>query len=46
MKLENSSLYNINGGGFSLSLGIIITAAVVFVAGILDGIVNPQKCDR
>jgi len=43
-KLENKELEKINGGELSVMAVLGITALAVFIAGIIDGIVNPRKC--
>lgn len=46
MKLSNKELNNIKGGGFFTATGTIIaTLIAAFTFGVLDGIVNPQKCN-
>lgn len=42
-KLKSKDLENIIGG-FSVWMGIGIAAIVVFLAGVLEGITNPNKC--
>ena len=42
--VDNKELKNINGGGISIGLAIGIGTAIVFVIGIIDGFVNPDKC--
>lgn len=41
MKLNEKELKQINGGG----IGLLITAGIVFLAGLLDGYVRPSKCN-
>ena len=45
-KLSKEELININGGAISWSLVTGISAAIVFIVGIIDGIVRPVKCYR
>lgn len=46
IKLNNEELTKINGGGvLSKSLWGLIGGAVVFLIGVLDGIVSPKKCN-
>jgi len=35
-------------GGFKISMGVIagIGAAIVFVIGLIDGYINPNKCSN
>ncbi|MFI3260561.1 MAG: hypothetical protein R3Y13_02490 [bacterium] len=44
-KLNNKELCEINGGAMSLTTYIGIGLVVSFALGILDGIINPQKCN-
>ena len=45
-KISKDELQEINGGGISL-LGIAgIVAGVVFVVGVIDGYVQPKKCNE
>ncbi len=32
-------------GGFSVWAGLVITAIVIFVVGIVDGFVHPKECE-
>ncbi len=43
MKLKAEELKEIAGGGWTL--GIIITAGVVFLIGVIDGYIRPLKCN-
>ena len=45
-ELKKEELININGGAVSWSLITGISAVVVFIVGIIDGIVRPVKCYR
>ena len=42
-RLEKNELEEIKGGGFWKAVAII--AGVVFVIGLIDGIVNPKRCN-
>ncbi len=45
-KLSNEELMEVTGGGvFSKAVWGIIGGAVVFLIGVLDGIVSPKKCN-
>ncbi len=44
MKLSNLELSSINGGGISFGVGVCIVAGLAFLAGALDGWMNPIKC--
>lgn len=42
--IQNKELDNINGGG--KLLWYALGAIGILVVGIIDGIINPQKCNR
>ena len=42
--LTNQELNNINGGG--RMLWYLIGGAALLICGIIDGLVNPQKCNN
>ncbi len=42
-EIKTKDLENITGG-FSVWMGVGIAAIVVFLAGVLEGITNPNKC--
>ena len=45
-EISNDALYNIKGGfdtNVLVALGIV--ALVTFLAGIIDGITNPERCN-
>lgn len=42
-KISNKELKKINGG-FSLTTLIGVSALVAFIAGVIDGFVNPIPC--
>ena len=45
-KLNNEEMISIKGGGISSTfIWGIIGGAVVFLIGVLDGIVSPKKCN-
>lgn len=44
MKLNNEEMLNIKGGGIK-GLGYIIGAAISFLIGLVEGIINPRKCN-
>lgn len=43
-KLNNEKLKDINGGGISIGAALGIGALAVFIIGVIDGFVNPEKC--
>ena len=43
--LSNQELMEIQGGGISLSVGLLIGAGVVFLIGVIDGYIRPLKCN-
>lgn len=45
-KIENKELEKIKGGAtVSVWTGILISSAIVFLSGIIEGITNPGKCN-
>lgn len=44
-KLNKKDLINVNGGGISLGVGLLIGAGVVFIIGVIDGFMRPLKCN-
>ena len=45
-ELEKKELEKINGGGISIGLIVVVTAGISFLAGLLDGIARPSKCNK
>ncbi len=45
IKLDETSLYEINGG-ISVWAAIGIGALITFIAGVIDGVVRPLKCNK
>ena len=44
--IKEQELDKIKGGGVPPALVIVIvTAAVIFLAGVIDGFTNPEKCN-
>lgn len=43
--LKQNELREINGGSLSFTAYLGIGIAAAFLIGVLDGIVNPQKCN-
>ncbi len=46
MNLTENELKSINGGGITLTTGLIIIAGVVFLIGAIDGYLRPLKCNK
>ena len=45
-KLNNEEMLGVKGGGISSKfLWGIIGGAVIFLIGLVDGVVNPKKCN-
>lgn len=44
--IKESDLDNIKGGSIigAIGTGLVITAIIVFISGIIEGITNPGKC--
>ncbi len=44
--LENKEMEKVEGGGVSwVGIGLVVTAVVIFLAGFIDGLTNPSKCN-
>lgn len=43
-ELTKKELLNIEGGSISLGICLAITAGVVFLIGVIDGLVRPLEC--
>lgn len=44
-EIEKKQLEKINGG-FSAWMALGIASAVIFISGVLDGIVRPKECSE
>ena len=44
-QLEKRQLLNISGGGITFGLGLLITAGITFIIGVIDGYIRPLKCN-
>lgn len=44
-RLTDKELMNIDGGAVKIGIGILIVAGITFIAGVIDGIVRPLKCN-
>ena len=45
--IKEEQLENIKGGAaITIWTGIAITAIVVFLSGVIEGITNPKKCNE
>ena len=45
ISIENESMKTIKGGGINWSLVAGIGAFTSFLVGLIDGLMNPQKCN-
>jgi len=46
IKLNNDEMINVKGGALNLNIALgIIGGAIIFVIGIVDGLINPRKCN-
>ena len=43
--LNNEEMINVKGGALRAGLKALIGGAVVFLIGLIDGLINPQKCN-
>ena len=44
--LTNIELNNVKGGAFKWGLAFALTGIFSFIAGVIDGIINPIKCNN
>lgn len=44
--LEKNDLLNIYGGAIDFAVVGVVVAAVIFVIGVIDGIVRPLSCRK
>ena len=44
-KLNNEEMLNIKGGAISWKVAAAIGSAIVFIIGVVDGLINPKKCN-
>ena len=42
--LNNEEMLNVKGGAISLKLAAAIGGVVIFLVGVIDGIIHPKKC--
>ena len=42
--LSNQELLVLKGGAFKWGVAIVVSGIVSFIAGLIDGIINPIKC--
>lgn len=45
MKLNNEEMSKVMGGAISFKIAAIIGGIIVFAVGLIDGIINPKKCN-
>lgn len=45
-KIKTNELEKVKGGQISFLAAVGISALVVFVSGIIEGITSPRKCDN
>ena len=45
MKLNNEEMLNVKGGAITAKLASLIGGAVIFLIGLVDGFINPKKCN-
>lgn len=43
--LNNEEMICIKGGAINASLKALLGGAVVFLIGLIDGLLNPQRCN-
>lgn len=46
-KLNNEEMIDLKGGAFSCkALAGLVGAGLVFLIGLIDGLINPRKCNN
>ena len=45
-EIDNQKLKKVNGGGINLGLVGGIGALASFLIGVIDGLINPKKCNN
>ena len=45
-KIHDKELEQVEGGGFSWGIAAGVIAAITFIVGVVDGYVNPIKCNN
>lgn len=43
-QMSNEELEKVKGGSITVWTGLLIISAVIFISGVIDGIVNPTEC--
>lgn len=46
IKVEKEELMEVKGGGVNLGLMAGVGAFLSFVIGVIDGLINPKKCNN
>lgn len=44
--LTNNQLYEVKGGAVKWGVVFAISGALSFLVGLVDGLINPAKCNR
>ena len=45
-KIQEEALWSIKGGtSIPIWIGVAIAAIVIFLAGVIEGITNPERCN-
>ena len=44
--VSDNKLREVKGGGINLGLAAGVGAFVSFIVGVIDGLINPAKCNR
>lgn len=44
--MTNKELYEVKGGGINLGMVAGFGAVASFIIGIIDGLINPKKCNN
>ena len=46
IELNNNELFKIYGGFTKVGVISIVSALIAFISGLVDGYINPQKCNK
>ena len=45
MRLNNEEMLSVKGGAITTKIASLIGGAVIFLIGLVDGFINPKKCN-
>ena len=44
-RLNSEEMINIKGGAISFKVAALVGGAIVFIVGVIDGLLHPKKCE-